>query len=69
MLIDELVVPDEGADSWVAGQGLNMILLFGGMERWRDDWTALLDHAGLKVVEIKTYAPVRRCSIIVAMLK
>ncbi|KAK3297914.1 O-methyltransferase-domain-containing protein [Chaetomium fimeti] len=69
VLIDELVVPDQGADAWVAGQDLNMMLLFGGMERRRDDWTALLDRAGLKMVDIKTYAPVRRSSIIVAMLK
>jgi hypothetical protein len=69
VLIDELVVPDQGADSWVAGQDLNMMLLFGGMERRRDDWTVLLDQAGLKIVDIKTYVPVRRSSIIVAMLK
>jgi hypothetical protein len=69
VLIDETVVPDQGADLWVAGQDLNMMLLLGGMERRKDDWTALLDRAGLKIVEIKTYGPVTKNSIIVAMLK
>jgi hypothetical protein len=69
ILIDEIVVPDAGADAWVAGQDLNMMLLFGGMERTANEWAALLDLAGLKIVDIKTYVPVRRSSIIFAMLK
>jgi hypothetical protein len=69
VLLDELVVPDTGADAWVAGQDLNMMLLFGGMERTRGEWAALLDRAGLRMVEVKTYVPVRGSSIIVAELK
>lgn len=69
VLIDETVVPDQGADLWVAGQDLNMMLLLGAMERRKDDWIALLDRAGLKIVDIKTYGPVTKNSIIVAMLK
>nr|ACM42411.1 putative flavin-dependent halogenase/O-methyltransferase bifunctional protein [Floropilus chiversii] len=69
VLIDEIVVPDTGADAWVAGQDINMMLLFGGRERMADEWAALLDRAGLKIVDIKTYVPVRRSSIIFAMLK
>ncbi|KAH6851189.1 O-methyltransferase-domain-containing protein [Chaetomium sp. MPI-CAGE-AT-0009] len=68
LLIDETVVPDVGADAWVAGLDLNMMLL-GGMERREDEWAALLDRAGLRMVETKTYSQVTKGSIIVAMLK
>ncbi|KAH6624379.1 putative flavin-dependent halogenase/O-methyltransferase bifunctional protein [Chaetomium sp. MPI-SDFR-AT-0129] len=64
VLIDELVVPDTGADAWVTGQDLNMMLVFKGAERTKGQWNTLLGRAGLEMVDIKTYAPVRRSSII-----
>lgn len=46
-----------------------MMMTFGARERTLDDWTELLGRAGLEIVDIKTYAPVMRTSIIFAQLK
>ncbi|KAL2147438.1 hypothetical protein VTI28DRAFT_9337 [Corynascus sepedonium] len=69
VLIDEIVVPDQGADVWVAGQDLNMLVALGAGERTESEWEALLDRAGLRIVEVKRYMPARGSSVIVAELK
>jgi hypothetical protein len=69
ILIDEMVVPNTGAHGWPAGQDLQMMMMFGAMERTVDQWNELLNQAGLRAVEIKTYAPVLRTSIIFAQPK
>lgn len=68
ILIDEMVVPNTKAHIWPSVQDLLMMMTFGARERTLDDWTELLGRAGLKIVDIKTYAPVMRTSIIFAQL-
>lgn len=69
VLLDEMVIPNTGSHIWPAGQDLQMMSMFGSMERTVDQWHALLDRAGLKVVDFKLYAPVMRTTIIIAELK
>lgn len=69
ILIDEMVVPNTQANIWPSVQDLLMMMTFGARERTMDDWTELLGRAGLKIVDIKTYAPVMRTSIIFAQLR
>jgi hypothetical protein len=66
ILIDEMVLPNEGVHWWSACLDLHMYCMLGAMERNEDQWKSLLDKAGLRLVEIKTYSPVMRHSIIVA---
>lgn len=68
ILIDEMVVPNTKAHIWPSVQDLLMMMTFGARERTLDDWAELLGRAGLKIVDIKTYAPVMRTSIIFAQL-
>lgn len=65
ILLDEMVLPNTGAAIWPSGQDLQMMLMFGAVERNEDEWRDLVARAGLKVTEIRTYAPVERTSIIV----
>ncbi|KAK5991367.1 Flavin-dependent halogenase aclH [Cladobotryum mycophilum] len=69
ILIDEIAVPTTNAHIWPAVQDLLMMKTFGARERTVDEWTALLDQAGLKIADIKTYALVMRASIIFAQPK
>ncbi|KAI1372125.1 hypothetical protein F4677DRAFT_274912 [Hypoxylon crocopeplum] len=66
ILIDEMVLPNVGVHWWSACLDLHMYTMLGAMERSEDQWHSLLDKAGLRIVEIKTYSPVMRHSIIVA---
>ena len=64
ILIDEMVLPDISA-SWQATQlDITMMSALAGMERTRHEWYALLQSAGLKVVEIYTYTNSLHDSII-----
>lgn len=69
ILIDEMVIPNTGSAIWPAGQDLQMMIMFGAVERTEDEWRALVDRAGLKVTEIRTYAPVEETSIILVQQK
>lgn len=69
VLLDEMVLPNTGCTIWPAGQDLQMMSMFGSMERSVDQWYELVDRAGLKIVDINTYSPVMRTSIICAQLK
>ncbi|KAK2596543.1 hypothetical protein N8I77_013429 [Diaporthe amygdali] len=66
VLIDEMAVPNTKAHIWPSVQDLLMMMTFGARERTLDDWAVLLGRAGLKIVDIKPYAPVMRTSIIFA---
>ena len=52
LLIDENVIPDTGAH-WVS-TGLDMVMMsvFSASERTEQNWQALLESAGLKVIKI-----------------
>lgn len=69
ILIDDMALPNTGVHWWSACLDLHMYTMLGAMERNVDQWHSLLDRAGLKLVEIKTYMPVMRNSVIVAELK
>lgn len=69
ILIDDMVLPNTGVHWWSACLDLHMYTMLGAMERSVDQWLTLLDRAGLKVLEIKTYMPVMRNSVIVVALK
>lgn len=69
ILIDEIVLPNTGASAPPAAHDLEMMIMFGTMERTINQWNALLDRAGLKAVEVKTYEIAMQSSIIFAQLK
>ncbi|RAL65616.1 hypothetical protein DID88_005288 [Monilinia fructigena] len=69
ILIDDMVLPNTGVHWWSACLDLHMYTMHGAMERNEEQWYSLLDKAGLHILEIKTYSPVMRHSVIVAQPK
>ncbi|MCJ1405556.1 hypothetical protein MMC11_008784 [Xylographa trunciseda] len=69
ILVDEMVRPNEGVPWQAAQLDLAMMAALGSQERTIAQWYALLDRAGLKVVEIHTYGLSLQDSIIVAVPK
>ena len=69
ILIDDMVLPNTGVHWWSACLDLHMYTVLGAMERNVDQWESLLEKCGLKIVEIKTYMPVMRNSVIVVVPK
>ncbi|KAL8842374.1 MAG: hypothetical protein Q9176_002763 [Flavoplaca citrina] len=65
VLIDEMVLPNEGVHWWSACLDLHMYAMLGAMERNVDQWESLLGRCGLRVVETRTYMPVMRNSVLV----
>ncbi|CAF9930697.1 hypothetical protein IMSHALPRED_008255 [Imshaugia aleurites] len=57
LLINENVIPDRGAH-WVS-TALDMVMManFSACERTEQDWRALLESAGFKIVKIWTFEP------------
>ena len=69
ILIDDMILPNQGAN-WHATQlDLTMMASLGAMERTEKQWYALMDSAGLKIKSICTYTAELRDSIIVAVPK
>ena len=69
ILIDDMVIPVQGAH-WQATQlDLTMMAALAAIERTEKQWRLLLDRAGLTIKQICTYTPERRDSIIVAVPK
>jgi hypothetical protein len=58
MLLDEMVLPEQGVNSYAACMDLTMMSAFASMERTEAQWQALLDSVGLKLVKRYTYNPV-----------
>ena len=69
LLIDEVVIPDQGAHVWPAGLDLQMFTLFGATERTASQWDAILGRVGLRPLAVRKYAPVMGSSVIFAALK
>ncbi|UKZ82679.1 hypothetical protein TrVFT333_010473 [Trichoderma virens FT-333] len=69
VLIDEVVIADQGSHVWPAGLDLQMYTLFGSSERTASQWDSILDRAGLRPVAVKKYAPVMGSSVIFAAPK
>ena len=49
LLIEDLVLPDQGADLRQASVDMTMYFVPGGIERTRGQWERLLDGAGLRI--------------------
>ena len=52
VLIEDLVLPDRGADMRQAAVDINMYFLPEGIERTAGQWKVLLEHAGLQIIKI-----------------
>ena len=67
ILIDDMVIPNRGAD-WRSTQ-LDLMLMasIAGVERTEKQWHRLVGKAGLKILEICTYTSEIRDSIIIAV--
>ncbi|KAH6653364.1 O-methyltransferase-domain-containing protein, partial [Truncatella angustata] len=66
VLIDEIVLADQGPHVWPAGLDLQMYTLFGAAERTATRWDSILERTGLRPVAVKNYAPVMGSSVIFA---
>ena len=68
IIIDDVVVPDEGAHWWPTCLDMIMFSMFGAVERTESQWRELIAGAGLKLVDIKKYNSTTMDSIILASL-
>jgi hypothetical protein len=51
LLLHEMIVPEQGASQFHAQMGITMMAFNSGMERARQQWQALLEAAGLQIIE------------------
>ncbi|PQE16456.1 O-methyl transferase B protein [Rutstroemia sp. NJR-2017a BVV2] len=68
ILLDEMVLPNEGVDWFATQTDLTMLAAFGSMERTEKQWGELLEGVGLRVRRVVTYTWAFRLSVIVAGL-
>ncbi|KFA45947.1 hypothetical protein S40293_07288 [Stachybotrys chartarum IBT 40293] len=57
MLLDEMVLPETGVNSYAAAMDITMMSAMAGMERSEAQWKALLESVGLKLVKTYKYNP------------
>ena len=57
LLINENVIPDQGAHWLSTALDMVMMVNYSSRERTEQNWRALLDSAGFKVIKIWTYEP------------
>ncbi|QKX58549.1 uncharacterized protein TRUGW13939_05674 [Talaromyces rugulosus] len=57
MLLDEMILPEEGVNSYAACMDLSMMAAFAGMERSESQWREILSSVGLKLVKTYVYNP------------
>lgn len=57
LLINENVIPDKGAHWLSTALDMVMMTILSACERTEQDWRALLESAGFKIVKIWTYEP------------
>ncbi|KAH6858961.1 S-adenosyl-L-methionine-dependent methyltransferase [Alternaria rosae] len=69
ILIDEVVLPETKVPWQVAMMDIAMMASLGGIERSREDWTKLLESAGLKIADVHRYDDVRYHTVITAVPK
>ena len=69
ILIDEMVLPNEGVH-WQSTQvDLTMMAALAAMERTQAQWSYLLDSVDLKIANIHTYTPLVYESIMTVVRK
>jgi len=57
ILIDEMVLPNTGVYWQTAQHDLTMMAAHAAQERTHEQWVALLDSVGLKILDIHVYTP------------
>ncbi|KAF2016221.1 S-adenosyl-L-methionine-dependent methyltransferase [Aaosphaeria arxii CBS 175.79] len=68
VVIDEVVLPDEGVPWQCAYMDVTMMACLGGGERTRSEFEGLLERAGLKITEVVRYDS-KMLSVVIASLK
>lgn len=66
LVIDDLVVPDEGACRQACQLDFIMMASIAGKKRTRAQWYSLLAAAGFEILEIHTYTWPLQDSLIIA---
>lgn len=69
IVIDAMVLPNQGTHWQAAQRDMHLMAYMAGMERGVEQWFVMLDAAGLKVQDVQTYTNELRKSIIVAVPK
>lgn len=69
IIIDEMIIPNQGAHARSTQIDMIMMTSLASMGRTEKQWDSLLAAAGLKVLEKRTYAETTGESIIVAVPK
>ena len=64
ILIDDMVLPDQGAPWQAATVDFIMMGMLGSRERTVSEWQVLVESAGLEILRIDTYEPRTQSSII-----
>lgn len=67
VLIDDMVLPNQGAHWLAATLDLMVMSSLGAMERSEQQWRDLLEAAGFRIKHIFTYTQDLRDSVIVAV--
>lgn len=52
LLIEDLVLPDRGADLRSSAVDVLMYMMPGGIERAMSEWVELLDSVGLRILKV-----------------
>lgn len=58
LLLDEMVLPETGVNSYAAAMDLTMMSAFASMERSEAQWRKIVEDVGLKLVKTYPYNPV-----------
>ncbi|KAL2756635.1 hypothetical protein ACRALDRAFT_1075525 [Sodiomyces alcalophilus JCM 7366] len=58
LLLDEMVLPETGVNSYAAAMDLTMMAAFASMERSEAQWRKIVEDVGLKLVKTYPYNPV-----------
>lgn len=69
ILLDDMVLSNYGVHWRATVKDITMMTLLAARERTKDQWYALLDRAGLKILDIHTYNPTTETSVVVAVPK
>jgi len=69
ILIDDMVLPNTGVYWQTAQVDLTMMVALAARERTHEQWTALLDSVGLRIVDIHVYTPPVHESVITCVPK
>ena len=69
LIIDDGIIPNVGATSIATHIDMIMLSALAATERTERQWDALLEKAGMKILQKTTFEPSRGQSIIVAVPK